>query len=75
MNDFTKEELKIIAINLCINEKTLKVLEKLQSMIQNYSHTRTFPSTYITNSGSGSSASYMKEIILRRASRDKNKNE
>lgn len=36
MNDFTKEELKIIAINLCVNEKTLKVLEKLQSMIDNY---------------------------------------
>lgn len=36
MNDFTKEELKIIAINLCFNENTSDILNKLNSMIDNY---------------------------------------
>lgn len=36
MNDFTKDELKIIAINLCCNEHTLELLNKINSMIDNY---------------------------------------
>lgn len=36
MNNFTKEELGIIACNLCVNLKTKDILIKLQSMINNY---------------------------------------
>lgn len=36
MNDFTKEELEIIAINICCNEKTADLLNKINSMIDNY---------------------------------------
>jgi hypothetical protein len=36
MNDFTKEELGILACNLCINPKTKDILSKLASMINNY---------------------------------------
>lgn len=37
MNDFTKEELIIVAINLCCNdEKTAELLNKINLMIENY---------------------------------------
>ncbi len=36
MNDFTKEELKIMYCNLCINQSTEEILLKIQSMIDNY---------------------------------------
>lgn len=36
MNDFTKNELKIIYLNLCDNEKTKDVLIKVGSMFINY---------------------------------------
>lgn len=36
MNDLTKEELGIIACNLCVNPKTKDILRKLESMINNY---------------------------------------
>lgn len=36
MNDFTKEELGIIACNLCVNPKTKDILRKIASMIDNY---------------------------------------
>ena len=36
MNEFTKEELGIIACNLCVNPKTVNILIKLESMIDNY---------------------------------------
>lgn len=36
MNDFTKEELGIIACNLCVNPKTKNILRKLVSLIDNY---------------------------------------
>lgn len=36
MNEFTKDELTTIAINLCINENTLDILNKIESMIENH---------------------------------------
>jgi hypothetical protein len=36
MNDFSKEELGIIACNLCINPKTVNILIKLEYMLNNY---------------------------------------
>lgn len=36
MNNFTKEELGIIACNLCINSNTKDILNKLKVMISNY---------------------------------------
>lgn len=36
MNDFTKEELKIMYCNLCMNPRTEEILIKIQSMIENY---------------------------------------
>lgn len=36
MNDFTKKELESIAINLCCNEKTSDILNKINFMIENY---------------------------------------
>jgi len=36
MSDFTKEELKIIYLNLCVNDKTKIVLNKLEQLIINY---------------------------------------
>jgi hypothetical protein len=33
MNDFTKSELEIIFLNLCMNPRTKEVLLKLESMI------------------------------------------
>lgn len=36
MNNFTKEELGIIACNLCVNPKTKSILRKLALMIDNY---------------------------------------
>jgi len=36
MNEFTKEELKVIYLNLCINEKTNELVGKIARMIENY---------------------------------------
>lgn len=33
VNDFTKEELKIIFLNLCVNEKTDGIFRKISRMI------------------------------------------
>lgn len=36
MNDFTKEELQIIFLNLCVNDKTKNVLEKVGVILDKY---------------------------------------
>jgi hypothetical protein len=36
MNEFTKEELKIIYRNLCVNDKTQEILKKIEQLHQNY---------------------------------------
>ena len=36
MNEFTKEELEIIYLNLCVNDKTKHVLQKVGALIENY---------------------------------------
>ncbi len=36
MNDFTKEELETIFLNLCVNDKTKEIIQKLSHMIYNY---------------------------------------
>jgi hypothetical protein len=36
MNDFTKEELEIIYLNLCVNPKTHDILKKIEGLHQNY---------------------------------------
>ena len=36
MNDFTKDELKTIILNLCVNPKTNDVFFKIKDMIKNY---------------------------------------